>query len=59
MSGTSHFTSSEISLLPTKQEARWAPEPVWTFLTRAKSLAPPGMKIADHSVLTCNTQSNT
>jgi hypothetical protein len=39
------FTTKENPLVPTGQEAGWAPEPVWTLWSWEESLAPVGNRI--------------
>jgi len=39
-----HFTPGKHTLIHTVQEARWAPEPVWIWLQREKSLLLLGIK---------------
>jgi len=39
-----------ITPVPTEYETRWAPEPVWTFWRREKSLFPTGIQTPDRTV---------
>jgi hypothetical protein len=45
--------------LPIEQEAEWAPEPVWTFWGRKKSLAPTTIQTLGHPACRLETIPNT
>jgi putative SOS response-associated peptidase YedK len=38
----------ERTLVPTEEEAEWAPEPIWLILRTQKSFAPAGIQTSDH-----------
>jgi len=46
----SHFTPRETALVPTESDAGLAPEPIWRFWRKEKSLGPARIQTPNHPI---------